>query len=67
MGTACNTHYVINNFLDSGTVRQYHPFVNNKRRKTLTLIFQKSTPAGLEWRDVASLIKTLLERTGDKS
>jgi hypothetical protein len=46
-------------FLGSGTVRRYHFFMNNKHRKTLTSIFQKTTPAGLEWRDVASLIKGL--------
>jgi len=33
--------------------------MNNKHRKTLSLIFQKQTPAGLEWRAVASLIKGL--------
>jgi len=33
--------------------------MNNKHRKTLTSIFQKPTPAGLKWRDVASLIKGL--------
>ena len=33
--------------------------MNRKQRRTLTAIFQKPTPSNLQWRDVASLIKTL--------
>ena len=33
--------------------------MNSKQRKTLAAIFSKPTPAGLEWRAVASLIKAL--------
>jgi hypothetical protein len=33
--------------------------MNNKQRKTLSLIFQKPTPVGIEWRAVASLIQAL--------
>jgi len=33
--------------------------MNNKQRKILAAIFQKPTPAGLEWRAVASLVNTL--------
>ena len=33
--------------------------MNRKQRRTLTAIFQKPTPAAIQWRDVASLIKTI--------
>jgi hypothetical protein len=33
--------------------------MNTKQRKTLAAIFKKPTPAGIEWREVASLIKAL--------
>ena len=33
--------------------------MNSKQRKTLAAIFSKPTPAGIEWRAVASLIKAL--------
>jgi len=33
--------------------------MNRKQCRTLTAIFEKPTPAGIEWRSIASLIKTL--------
>jgi len=33
--------------------------MNRKQRRTLTAIFQKPTPTGIQWRAVASLIKAL--------
>ncbi|MCF8145710.1 MAG: type II toxin-antitoxin system HicA family toxin [Deltaproteobacteria bacterium] len=33
--------------------------MNAKQRRTLTAIFRKPTPTGLEWRSVASLIEAL--------
>jgi len=33
--------------------------VNRKQRRTLAAIFKKPTPSAIQWRDVASLIKTL--------
>ncbi|MCK4818110.1 type II toxin-antitoxin system HicA family toxin [bacterium] len=33
--------------------------MNTKQRKTLASIFKKPTPAGIEWRETASLIKAL--------
>ena len=33
--------------------------MNRKQRRTLTAIFKKPTPSAIQWRDVASLIKSL--------
>jgi hypothetical protein len=33
--------------------------MNRKQRRTLTAIFQKPTPTGIQWRAVASLIKAV--------
>jgi hypothetical protein len=33
--------------------------MNNRQRKTLEAIFRKPTPAGIEWRAVASLVKAI--------
>jgi hypothetical protein len=33
--------------------------MNRKQRRSLTSIFQKPTPTGIQWRDIASLIKAL--------
>ena len=45
--------------LDSSTIKQYYTLVNSKQRKTLLTIFTKPTPSGIEWRAIASLIKSL--------
>jgi len=33
--------------------------MNTKQRRTLSAVFEKPTPAGIEWRSVASLIDAL--------
>ena len=33
--------------------------MNRKQRRILSAIFQKPTPAAIQWRDVASLIKAI--------
>jgi hypothetical protein len=33
--------------------------MNTKQRRTLAAVFEKPTPAGIEWRSVASLINAL--------
>ena len=43
----------------SGTILWYHAIMNKKHYKTLEQIFQNPVQAGIAWRDIEAMLKSL--------